>query len=226
MKKFLALLGVAGLLLAAAPQVQAVSLADLFAGQTVTAEDKTFGDWVLINETSTDPAFDPDYSLIDVQPLTGQPLNPGIHFETNGQLQANDLSFLDITFGFSVTSAGAAIEDNSLEITDFTFVGAGGLITILEEVYYPSGAFAADKWVEADNFFGTFNLFDHESFLPSNQIFVTKNILVSSDDFGNFVSLDGFSQNFSQVPEPSTLLLLGGGILGVFVVRRRSRKNG
>ncbi len=225
MKKIFVLCCSLGLLCGLAGQVQAVPLADLFAGQTIQALDKVFSNFTLINETSTDPFFDPNYALIDVTPLEDQALNPGIRFDTLGQFQADDLSFVDVNFQFLVTSLGGAIKDNSLEITNFIFGGPGGLITIEEKVFdAATGAQLASKKAEADNLLGNFSLFDLQNFNPTNQLLVNKNILVASDGFGNFVSLDGFEQRFSQVPEPSTFLLLGGGLVGMLLVRRRARK--
>ncbi|HEY5672442.1 MAG TPA: PEP-CTERM sorting domain-containing protein [Malonomonas sp.] len=223
MKKCFVLCSTLGLLLGLVGQVQAVSLADLFAGQSIQALDKVFSDFTLINEIPTDPLFNPNYALIDVTPLEGQALAPGIRFETLGQLTANDLGLVDVNFQFLVTSLGGAIKGNSLEINEFFFSAPGGLISIEENVFDAvTGAQLASKKAEVDNLFGIFSLFDVQNFNPTNRLVVDNKILIRSD--GNFVSLDGFEQRFSQVPEPSTFLLLGGGLVGMLLVRRRAKK--
>ena len=68
-----------------------------------------------------------------------------------------------------------------------------------------------------------FDLFDEAFFDPQSIIVVEKNILIAGDFVGDFVSLDVFEQHFSQVPEPSTLILFGSGlaVLGFMAWRRR-----
>lgn len=233
MKKIFLLLCSVGLVLGivANSTAQPVTLQSLFDGGSISIYkdgqvDKVFSDWGLLAETSTNPAYDPDYSLVEVVEVGAGTLNPGLQFITNGQFAVADDDFLDVKFTFTVTTYQNPIEDNSLSLTGYSF-GAnntGGLITIVEEVYDANGLFLADKVVEADNLLGTATLFDHAAFALQQSIVVEKNILVAGDAIGDLVSLDSFEQRFSQVPEPSTLLLLGGGLLGVVAVGRRARK--
>lgn len=233
MKKIFLLLCSVGLVLGivANSTAQPVTLQSLFDGGSISIYkdgqvDKVFSDWGLLAETSTNPAYDPDYSLVEVVEVGAGTLNPGLQFITNGQFAVADLDFLDVTFTFTITTYQEPIDDNSLSLTGYSF-GAnntGGLITIVEEVYDAGGQYLADKVVEADNLLGTATLFDHAAFALQQSIVVEKNILVAGDAIGDLVSLDSFEQRFSQVPEPSTLLLLGGGLLGVVAVGRRARK--
>jgi hypothetical protein len=64
-------------------------------------------------------------------------------------------------------------------------------------------------------------LFDAQS-----EIWVSKNILVWATDSTDSAGLNGFEQRFSQavIPEPSTFLLLGGGLAGLAFYARRRRK--
>jgi len=62
---------------------------------------------------------------------------------------------------------------------------------------------------------------DSASFAPQDDIYVTKNILVWATDPNETASLTGFSQRFSQIPEPGTLLLFVPAMAALVAVRRR-----
>jgi hypothetical protein len=179
----------------------------------------------------TDPEFSApiDLSLIDVTGLDDDPLNPGLHFEANGQLTVSGLDFLDLNFGFDVTvmDPGFRIKDNSLEITEFAMgdLNLGGLILIEETIFDAAGNEIGFKEAFVDNLLLDEQLFDSAEFVESMTISVEKNILIAGDDFDDVVELISFEQRFSQkaVPEPSTWLLMGVGLAAIGVVRRRKR---
>jgi len=56
------------------------------------------------------------------------------------------------------------------------------------------------------------------------KIWVTKDIQVNAGTDGS-ASLSGFVQSFSQVPEPTTMAMMGLGSLTLFVCRRRAKRN-
>ncbi|ADE15791.1 protein of unknown function DUF1555 [Nitrosococcus halophilus Nc 4] len=116
------------------------------------------------------------------------------------------------------------IRNNSLEINQFFFGenNVGGFINIFEDIFDGSGNLIGTKSVVADNLPPVFfDLSGSSTFGPQSLISVEKTILISGDDPGDMVSLDGFTQRFSQVPEPTTLTLLGIGLAGLGVVKRR-----
>lgn len=220
------LFGISVFMLAGLGTAQAVPLQDLFNGAELVVVDKRFFDWVLIDEVATGDL--PDYDSIEVTGLADDPDNPGIHFETNGQMAVEDFDFLDVLFGFSVQvlDPEQRIKDNSLEITGFSFEGEGGVVTIIEEVFDATGVLIGEKFVEADILDDPDydNLFDSAEFERQRSLRVEKNILVFADP-GGFASLDSFEQRFSQVPEPSALLLIGGLLpLAAGAARRRRQR--
>lgn len=213
------------ILMAVSGAGQAAMLGDLFGGDDMTVGDKLFSDWELINFTDSANSSNTDYNLIVVNPLADQPLNPGLEFVSTGILTVSDLDVMDLYFSFTVTSMGALIKDNSLEITGYEF-GAdnlGGLIYIEEHVYDVADNLLAFKTAEIDNLFDIDDPYDWAEFAPQQSIYVEKNIMLYSDFMDDTVSLNSFEQRFSQVPEPATILLVSTGLLGIGALRKKRK---
>lgn len=202
---------------------QSCSLNELVSGGTITIHDKLFNKWFL-NDASSNPV---DFDFIRVLPLDDQPLNPGLQFDANGEFSTVGLDLIDVLFRFTVSTLDGStrIKDNSLEINGFDFgaVNMDGFINILGDVRDGNKKLIGEKFVTADNLDPPiFDLFDTAQFTPQSQIFVDTLILLSGDDSADTVSLESFTQRFSQVPAPSVLSLVCIGLAGMGLSRKRS----
>jgi hypothetical protein len=138
---------------------------------------------------------------------------------------------LTLMFSAQVTNSNNLISDLHL---DFTGSASGNGIAAVDESVYTNG-------------FGTGNLANlsltltsagyvplsgqtNVTFIPpESKIWIDKDVFVSGnpDDLpdGNppsdFASISIIDQTFSQIPEPSTMALLGVGMAGLLIVRRR-----
>jgi hypothetical protein len=242
MNRILQTLGAVALVLAMSGGAQAVPLSSLFGGGTITAGDKLFDQWVLVDYLASDPARSFDAANIEVTALNdgGLEPGPGLSFSvSNGELSVGGdgiFAFVDLMFGFraSVLDPGLRIKDNSLLITQAVIVslqdGANdnGMF-ILESIGTALGQDdLGTKEVEFSVLDGvlTSALSDSATFPPQAEIWVTKNILVWATDTSDQANLFAFEQRFSQtVPEPGTSLLLIAvalGAVGARCFRRRT----
>ena len=195
-------------------------------GHTLTVDDKVF-DFTnsTFNTVNTGGANGPTASQVFVIPEAGSP--PGIEFQS-ALWNINGIQSIDSTFNFTVTALGGnKIADGEMNLLSF---GArnGGLVAITETLRTnPGNVFLTSLLVNSN----TGNASDHV-FLPSYQqsITVSKDVSISGNTAGStdgvgasFASLSTFDQRFSENPEPSSVVLLGLGVLGMVGYRWRRR---
>lgn len=215
--------------------VYGVTLQELFDGDTITADDKLFRDWTLIDVLSVNGGF-ANAGLVDVTPLVDDPLNPGIKFTSSVDGIGTPFghtgpSSVVLTFSFNVltTNGLPLIKDNSLRINDWVFDSSQeASITISENVFDTAGQALGDKLVtalpgEIPPDLGNPSHFDTATFAPQSFLHVVKRINVQGPGDNDGARVLMFEQRFSQVPEPSGIvpLIFGACVLATRRLRRR-----
>lgn len=242
MKRILQTVSVLAFVLISVGNAQAIPLVTLLAGGSITAGDKLFDKWSLIQFISSDPSRTFNAGNIDVTALNDGNLNPGpgLQFTVNNKEMSvtgdGVFNFIDLAFGFHVSaSPGFRIKDNSLNLDGtLSTTSANGFedlgMTIQEWVGNalvtdPATPGFISSEVSALNGVNTTTGLASSIFAPRADLFVTKDILIWATNKEETASLLNFNQRFSQVktvPEPGTLtlLVLTLAVLGVGRLRR------
>lgn len=239
MKTLVRILSVLMFALLSAGGAQAIPMTDLLNGGSITANDKLFDRWELMFQDKSDGTT-VNTDNINVTALIdgGMDPGPGLRFDIlNGEFNVTGddiFAYLDFTFGFhvSVLNSSLKIKDNSL--MDFSAFHSHAV-----DGSNDNGSYILEKIGTAPGLddLGTKNvefsvldevttsiLSDSAAFSPQSEIWVTKNILVWAVDSTDSAGVFGFTQRFSQVPEPGTPLLLAAAALAAFGVRRYGRR--
>lgn len=211
-------------LLTTANLAGAVPLSDLLGGSSITVDDKRFFNWQLELEEGT-----VDTSLIDVQPLS-DPLNPGLSYEiepgaltVSGPFLTTPPTNLYFQYDVAVTDPLFRITDNSLELVDWS-IEDDASIGITELVWDNADELGQPLLKNVNVSPLGQNLFADLDFNGVSFLHIEKQITLSSDPLlGGTASLFQFEQRFSQsvIPEPTTITLLGFGLIGLAGFRRK-----
>jgi hypothetical protein len=199
---------------------------------TITANDKSFSNFTLVSSAVTNGGA-ANTGLIDVTPLTNDPLDPGLDFSASlGALgtpfghQGPSSAFLSFSFDVQTIDQRPLIKDNTLRLTGFNIdAGPAAFILVSEDLTNAGGASIGHKLTIAQpgqTPGSSTNHFDMANFTPINFVHVVKTISIQGPGDNDGAFLTGFQQRFSQVvPESSSLALGMFAVGGVMLVARK-----
>jgi hypothetical protein len=189
-------------------------------GFSCTIDDKTFANFSLVSNATGTALAIPATGITVVPVISGN--EEGFQFDAAWTAGSNSTS--DSTIGFSVanSSGAATIEDASLVQSSGGFTGTGSA-TVSEglSLTQPPCSKPFTNLFTVDTS-GTTVLGDQTMFTPTGLVTACKDLTVAGGTSGT-ASLSVIEDTFSQVvPEPSTLILFGIGLVGFcFWMRRK-----
>ena len=181
------------------------------------------GDTTASNFTySTSGSSQMPATSVTVNPITAAN-NPGFLF--NAPWGAVGSQTQNSLIGFTITAGGAEINDLSLFMFGAATVG-DGLVTV-SETYCAGDTFANGCANGTTGTLSTYlssslnKLSDSVTFGAVDVVDVVKSVTLLGGGNGSFAVLGGVENQFSEVPEPGSLVLLGSGIVGLAGIMRR-----
>jgi hypothetical protein len=179
------------------------TLHELLSGGSQIAGNSRFSDWQLLHWDST-TGVNPSLSLIDVNPLTSNPSNPGLMFATTSQLSIAGINAIELRIQFRVDAlAGSnSFTGHTLLLSGITSGSVGGITHVSDEMTSHVGADLGPTLVSFDNVSGVNQLISTSSFAPQAGMTIVTNVFItgvsSTDSFG----LTSFIQQFAQNGPP------------------------
>ena len=179
------------------------TLQALLSGGSLNVGNSLFSDWQLLSLDST-TGVNPDLSLINVNPLAGDPSNPGLQFTTASQLSVAGINAIDLLVQFRVDalSGSNSFTGHTLSLTGISFGSDGGIAYISDEVTSHLGADLGPALVIVDNVSDVTQLVSTSSFSPQSGLSVVTNVFLTGLTSSDSINLTSFTQRFSQNGAP------------------------
>ena len=196
---------------------ETVNLAD-YAGNPnnrIFIADKLFGDFAFIAGGNTN-VFGP--MTINLTAISN---SFGYGIKISAPFHAQDTQLKDFIIDYSVTVSNAPFLISDLHLDYNGSHVAGGFSSVTEEIFTGGiGVNQINQMVAYDPPPGNMmtNIF---LATPQSMLWIEKDIQLGGNNTGDQANISAINQVFSQIPEPSSMMLVAVGLGGMWLWRRR-----
>ncbi len=182
---------------------EAATLQQLLGGGSLNVLNSRFTDWQLVSLDATSGA-NVDLSMVNVDPLVADSLNPGVQFTAASQLSIAGINALDIVLKYRVQAinGGNSFTGHTLSMTGVTSGNGGGIATISDEVRSHFGADLGPDVVIADFESDVSTFVATSSFAAQSGVLLTTNVFLTGISAPDTLNLTSFTQRFAQTGLP------------------------
>lgn len=219
-------------LLFSTPTTASAVTTNLTAGQTISLAtvidntlgvqigDKLFRDFFFsYTDNNGNPTDNLTRSNVNLTALSND-IGFGVSFQQ--PLLAIGSDFKDVVFKYSVTVTDPNFKISDIHLSITGAAGNGGFGSVGEDTFV--GGFGATNVGHLDAFLSGPTTSSNNIVPAVTELWVQKDAIVTGNGAANGnASISVIDQTFSQVPEPSTVLLVGLGLLGGVAVNRKRK---
>ncbi|HUI08218.1 MAG TPA: PEP-CTERM sorting domain-containing protein [Verrucomicrobiae bacterium] len=185
-------------------------------GNSILVADKLFGDFDFIAGGNTNVFGPMTINLTAISNSFGYGIKISAPFHT----QDTQLKDFIIDYSVQVTNAPFLISDLHLDYNGF--VVNSGFSSVTESVFDQNGI-GVNQLGQMQVFEPPLSMMSTSMFLntPQVKLFLEKDIEMGGDNTGDQASISAINQVFSQIPEPSSIMLVSTGLAALGLWHRR-----
>ncbi|HUI08217.1 MAG TPA: PEP-CTERM sorting domain-containing protein [Verrucomicrobiae bacterium] len=185
-------------------------------GNSIYIADKLFGEFNYIAGGDTNNFTDMSISLTAISNSFGYGIKISAPFHTS------DTQLKDFIIDYSVTVSNAPFLISDLHL-DYNGIFSGSAFSSVTESVFDHNGIGVNQLNQIQVYEPPYGMMQTNLYLdtPQMKLYIEKDIELGGNATGDQASISAINQVFSQIPEPSSMILTAVGIASLWFWRRR-----